>query len=210
MSTIPTSPGAESADSSEDERLLLDAIGDGLRYRYISPSAPLLTAILNPSAGHYRFCHPDFPAARGVPTACQDNCPLCAKRWQRWLAIGVPFIDLEMRRPGILPMQIQYEVRGGVPEPRGRRGSIEHVVYEDWPGDPQAAMKFERNDRGIVIGRVVTLPPELAYPTYLADIFWGWFAKQGDDLMRGLVTKVDAADIRSDPRYKRRVASEEL
>ena len=196
----------------EDGRLLLDGIASGLRVRYLSARSPSLVALLNPGVGVARFCHPDFLGMRGLPTACVPvECPLCKCQMPRWLVIGAPFIDLERRSPGVLPLQYKVvAVVGQGPGFGSSQGSLERAIFAACPGGTVPAVKIERDERGRFTARCVTLPPDLAYSADLACMFWDWFAANGDDIARLLVATVGRAELMNDQRLRRRRAAEAL
>ena len=201
------------AEFGEDGCLMLDGVAAGLRVRYISARSPKLVALLNPGVGVSRLCHPDFLGMRGLPTACVPGvCPLCECNMPRLLVIGAPFIDLERRSPGILPLQYKViDVAGQEPVPSGGQGSLERAIFEIRAEIAAGvAFKIERDERGRFTARGVTLPPELSYSADLASMFWDWFAANGDDIARLLVATADRAELMDDQRLRRRRAAEAL
>lgn len=209
---VPPGSTAPPASFGDDERILLDTLASGLRPRYLSAKAPSLVALMNISAGVPRWGHPDFAAPKGIPTACTGRfCPLCAAGYFRWFIVAAPVINLEQRTPGLLELRYQIVSQDRKLVRACVRKSLEEAVALAWPGGTAAvAVKVERDDRGWVSGRLVTPPPELAYPADLADLFWSWFQGVEADIARLIVTEVDPAEIRKDPRLTRRLAASRL
>jgi hypothetical protein len=200
-----------SSTFGDDERILLDGMGNGLRARYLSLKAPTLIALVNPMAGVARFAHPEYADAQGRPTECVGGygCPLCLMKSGRVMRVGVPFIDLETRIPGYLRLEFPLVMRDGRQAQGYRQGSIEEAVYLTSSGGPEA-VKFEWGGSSGVIGRKVVLPPELAYDSELSRLFFDWFSSSYAEIGLLLVAPVERAAILNDPRFRRRIAAAQL